>query len=147
MTTPTMTDTQEKPRVLVVDDEEANLDTFRRVFRRDFAIMTALSVARGLALAEAHEFDVALVDYAMPEANGVDFMQKIARSRPNVARVMLTAHADLDEVKDAYKSGLSQAIIMKPWDRDGVLTRVTNAMRIRSLKRAVDDMHGTVSKK
>jgi putative two-component system response regulator len=136
-----------RPRVLVVDDEEANLETFERVFRKDFRVTVARSVDLAVQLAKKQEFDVALVDYAMPNANGVEFLRQAATLQPTMACVMLTAHADLDEVKQAHAVGLAKAIIIKPWDRDVILRWVGNAQRLAALKRSVKQMNSSLTKK
>jgi response regulator RpfG family c-di-GMP phosphodiesterase len=128
------------PHLLIVDDEEANLDTFRRVFRRDFHMMFARSAMEAVALLAEHTFDVALVDYAMPEMSGVAFIRRAADIQPTMACLMVTAHADLPEVKQAYALGLARAIILKPWDRETILRWVENGMKFASLKRSVNDM-------
>jgi response regulator RpfG family c-di-GMP phosphodiesterase len=128
------------PRLLIVDDEEANLDTFRRVFRRDFHMLFARSAAEATAFLSEHTFDVAIVDYAMPEVSGVAFLRKAAEIQPEMACLMVTAHADLPEVKQAYALGLARAIILKPWDRETILRWVENGMRFASLKRSISDM-------
>ena len=135
------------PRLLVIDDEESNLDTFRRVFRRDFNMWFARSVGEGLALARQHTFDVALVDYAMPNENGIVFLRFAAELQPNMACVMVTAHADLGEVKQAYAMGLARGIILKPWDRETILRWVENSRKFASLKKSVSTMKTQIEKK
>ncbi len=134
------------PKLLVVDDEPGNLDTFRRVFRKDYAMSFASSAARAYELATRQEFDVALVDYAMPEENGVVFLHRVSTLRPDMACLMMTAHGDLDEVKQAFASGLVQGILMKPWDRETVLRWVANALRLSSLRKTVGAMKASVAK-
>jgi CheY-like chemotaxis protein len=136
-----------RPRVLVVDDEAPNLETFERVFRKEFRVTVALSVSDAVQITRRQEFDVALVDFSMPEVNGVEFLRQAATLQPNMACVMLTAHADLDEVKQAHAQGLARAIIIKPWDKDGIVRWVGNLHRLASLKKSVKDMNSTIAKK
>jgi response regulator RpfG family c-di-GMP phosphodiesterase len=135
------------PRLLVVDDEASNLDTFNRVFRRDFQMMFARSVTEAVTLARQYPFDIAIVDYAMPKENGIAFLRQAAEIQPDMACLMVTAHADLPDVKQAYAAGLARGIIMKPWDRDGILRWVETIRRLASLKRSVSDMKTTIEKK
>src|SRR4051812_24090955 len=94
------------PAVLVVDDEQANLATFRRVFRQDFDMYLATSAEEALEHMAERAFDVALVDFAMPGMNGVEFFREAATRRPTMDRILVTAHADLPEVRAAKASGL-----------------------------------------
>ena len=134
----------EKPRVLVVDDETFNLDTFQRVFRKHFQIFTATSARAALRELETQQIDVALLDYAMPSMNGVALLHAAVSLQPAVTYFMMTAHADAQEVRDTVKAGLSYGIIMKPWNRDEVLRWVANGHRLSLLRRSVKDMKRSI---
>jgi CheY-like chemotaxis protein len=127
----------EQCRVLVVDDEEANLDTFRRVFRKELDMTFARSAAEALARLEQQTFDVALVDYAMPEMNGLELLRRAAILQPDMARLMLTAHDGMSELRDARASGLTISILSKPWQREQILQWVATARRMAQMRKSV----------
>jgi CheY-like chemotaxis protein len=133
-------------RVLVVDDEDANLDTFRRVFRKDFDMAFARSAAEAIAKLETQTFDVALVDYAMPDMNGIDFLKRAATLQPEMARLMVTAHEGLSELRDSRASGLAISIISKPWQREQVMHWVTTAQRMAEMRRSVARLNDTLKR-
>jgi CheY-like chemotaxis protein len=111
------------PKVLIVDDDALNLRTIERVFRRHLDMRLAASGESALELLDEH-FDVALVDYTMPGMTGVELLREIARRSPSTGRVLVTAHAHLPDVVDALASGLAQAVLPKPWERDDILAWV-----------------------
>ena len=127
----------ERPRVLVVDDEELNLDTFRRAFRRDFELVTVSSGEAGLNQLRECEFDIAVVDYSMPGMNGVEFLEQARGLRPEMGRVMLTAFPDLEAVSQARRNGLVTSVMIKPFSRDVVLQTVESHVRMREMRNAV----------
>ncbi|MBL9042655.1 MAG: response regulator [Myxococcales bacterium] len=133
-----------KPRVLIVDDEIYNLETFQRVFRKHFHIVTASSAKLALQELETHSFDVALIDYAMPGMNGAELLRSAVALHPSIAYFMMTAHADAQEVRDTLKAGLSCRIIMKPWSREEVLRWVINGHQLSLLRKSVQDMKRSV---
>ena len=116
-------------RVLVVDDERPNRETFRRCFRGEFEIRLAAGTEEALKLVAAERFDIALVDYAMPKMNGLDLLAKLAVLCPGTTRVMVTAHADLPELSDALATGLARAVLRKPWSKVAILECVANSVR------------------
>lgn len=118
-----------KPRILVIDDELPNLQTFRRVFRNDYVVSMASSVDEAVALIQQQPFDLALVDYSMPGKNGVHFLRAARQYQPALRCLMVTAHADLDEVKHAHQDGLAMGVIMKPWNKDTILRWVTTTLQ------------------
>lgn len=130
-----------KVTVLVVDDEQANLDTFKRVFRKEFEMTFARSGAEALAELATRSFDVALVDYAMPGMNGVELLHRASEVQPNMARLMVTAHGSVDEVREARATGLAINIIAKPWQKDQVLQWVAQAQRMAQMRASVSKLN------
>lgn len=108
--------------MLVVDDEESNLKTFRRCFRKLVDMELVLSPHEALELAKTERFDVALVDFTMPGMNGVELLRRFEEHCPDMGRVLVTAYGDLPEVQAARDEGLAAAVLMKPWDRDELMT-------------------------
>ena len=128
-----------RPSVLFIDDQETHLATLRRVFRHDYQMGFASSVAEGIEIIGEQRFDVAFVDYAMLGMNGVDFLRAADQIQPLMGRVMLTAHGDLLEVSLANATGLAAATVTKPWTREVIVywVRHFRAQQIarRSLQR------------
>jgi serine/threonine protein kinase len=126
-----------RPSVLVIDDDELNLQTFRRAFRGDFEITCADSGQAALEILARLSFDVALVDYAMPRMNGVAFLRAARALWTDFAAIMVTAHADLAEVREALANGWVHSVIMKPYDREGILRWVLHCHRMASMRKTV----------
>lgn len=121
-------------RVLVVDDEVRNLETFRRVWRREYDITVADSAAAGLALLAEGTFDVVLTDYGMPEMNGAEFVRR-ARRAHDVPFVMVTGYADVPEVQMMAERGELFSVVGKPWTRDTILDVVERASALTDDRR------------
>ncbi|HEX4446111.1 MAG TPA: serine/threonine-protein kinase [Polyangiaceae bacterium] len=137
-----------RPSVLVVDDDDLNLRTFKRAFRGDFEITCADSGAQALELlarvSPFAAFDVALVDYAMPGMNGVEFLRAARIARPDLAAVMVTAHGDLPEVRAALAGGSVHAVIMKPFHREAIVRWVRHCHRLATMRKTVGVMMSQV---
>ena len=118
-------------RVLVVDDESYNLDTFRRVFRRDLAMSFATGAEQALELLSSDEYDVLVTDHAMPGLTGVELLRRVRDTYPGLGRVMVTAHAELPEVREAFETGVSTAVVMKPWRKEELLHWIHHAAKMR----------------
>lgn len=112
------------PVILIVDDEEANVRTFGRSFRKEMIVRTATSVERALEELERAPIDLVLTDYKMPHMNGIELLRVVAARWPETARVLVTGHADLDELQEACRSGLAAELVAKPWRRLDMLELV-----------------------
>lgn len=135
-----------RPKLLVVDDDLANLRTFVRVFRHQYEIATADSGEEALAILGREAVDVALIDHAMPGMTGLELLRHMQQLHPRVKRVMLTAHGDLPELRAAVDAGLAMTIVMKPWDQSDVVNVVAHAMQLAQMSRGVAAMKSAVAK-
>ena len=87
-----------KAAVLCIDDDQAVLEC-EKAFLETFGytVVTASSGPEGLELAGRHSFDVAVVDYNMPEMNGLEFAIAMRRLRLLAPIIMLSGAVDVRE--------------------------------------------------
>ncbi|MHA7128023.1 response regulator [Algoriphagus namhaensis] len=127
--------TQEKIRILYVDDEENNLQAFRATFRRDYKIHLAIDAKEGRKILETEEIDLIITDQRMPEETGVEFLESIIPIHPNPIRILLTGYTDIQAVIDAINKGQVYHYLTKPWEEDYLRTVIKNAFEVYSLRR------------
>ena len=108
-----------RPRILVVDDEEAILETMTFTFEDDYEVLTSPSPREALGRLE-REGRVAVVisDQRMPEMTGVEFLARVFALHPTTVRMILTGFADMDATIGAINDGHVYAYVTKPWDQD-----------------------------
>ena len=119
-------------KVLVVDDEEIVLKSMRRILKKDdeheFFVDTALSAADGLALIEEKEYDIIITDLMMPKMDGLQFIDGIRQSNPNVLIVMITGYATMQTALKALRKGAFD-YIAKPFTIEELRNVVKSAAR------------------
>jgi CheY-like chemotaxis protein len=117
-----------KPKLLVVDDEQDNLDLLYRTFRREFTVFRADSGIRALEILE-HEGEMAAIisDQRMPEMNGTEFLSRTVSDFPDTMRIVLTGYTDITDLIDAINSGQVHKYITKPWEPDQLKLVVSEA--------------------
>jgi len=136
-----------RPRILVVDDEEAILETMTFTFEDDYEVLTSSSARDALALLE-REGAVAVVisDQRMPEMTGVEFLARVFALHPTTVRIILTGFADMDAIIRAINDGHVYAYITKPWEPDQLKQVVRRAVDHHALavenERLVGDLRG-----
>jgi CheY-like chemotaxis protein len=107
------------PRILVVDDEEAILETMTFTFEGEYEVFTSTDARRALELLdEKAPIAVVLTDQRMPNMSGVELLAEVCRRHPNTVRMILTGFADLDAIIDAINDGHVWAYLTKPWEPD-----------------------------
>ncbi|HEY3595040.1 MAG TPA: response regulator [Polyangiaceae bacterium] len=103
--------------VLVVDDEQDNLDAFRFVFRKSFALTYARGGEEALALLDGGlDPAVVVADQRMPGMSGIELLGHLQRRQPDCVGVLLTAYTDLPVLLEAINSGAVHRYVQKPWD-------------------------------
>jgi CheY-like chemotaxis protein len=108
-----------KPRILVVDDEEAILETMTFTFQPDYEVITSTDARRALRLLdEKAPVAAVLTDQRMPGMSGVEFVTEVCRRHPRTVRMILTGFSDMEAIVQAINDGHVYAYIAKPWEPD-----------------------------
>ncbi len=97
--------TSRRRTILLVDDDEDFLALVSRWLRKDYAVAAVNSGRKALAWLEKERPDLLLLDYEMPEMDGVEVLQRI-RENPateDLAVVFLTGTSDPEKVKAAER--------------------------------------------
>ncbi len=109
-------------RVLLVDDEENILDSYGRILRRQWDLVTANSGAAGLeALEKQGPFAVIVSDFNMPRMDGIKFLAKAWELAPETVRMMLTGEGDFHIATKAVNEGNIFRFLTKPCPQDQLI--------------------------
>jgi CheY-like chemotaxis protein len=136
-----------KPRILVVDDEEAILETMSFTFEDDYEVHTATDPRRALDLLEAKgPFAVVLTDQRMPDMSGVEFVTEVWRRHPTTMRMILTGFSDMDAIIQAINDGHVYAYITKPWEPDHLKQVMKRAVEHHALAVENERLVGDLSR-
>jgi CheY-like chemotaxis protein len=105
------------PRILVVDDEEAILETMTFTFQDDYEVHTSTDARRALEMLDEYApVAVVLTDQRMPDMSGVEFVTEVCKRHPSTVRMILTGFSDIDAIIQAINDGHVYAYVTKPWE-------------------------------
>jgi two-component system response regulator DctR len=83
------------PRLALIDDDRTWLETLAEFLRdRGYSVETALGGRRGLRLLERGGIGLAVVDFHMPDLNGVELLRQLRRRRINVDVLLMSSDDD-----------------------------------------------------
>ena len=128
----------EKFKILCVDDEPDIVSTLRRVFRKDYDVVTATSGAEGLELLKTQPFDLIISDQRMPGVTGDVLLKFAMDTQPEAIRILLTGHSDMDSLVKCVNDAGIYKYISKPWEPEMLRLTVVRALESLSLKRKVE---------
>ncbi|MDX6306350.1 MAG: two-component system, NtrC family, response regulator HupR/HoxA [Blastocatellia bacterium] len=123
-------------KIMIVDDEPANLRVLERLFRADYRVVTAPSGAEALALLEQNDVALMISDQRMPEMTGIELMTKTVDIRPHMVKILLTGYTDVGAIIAALNSGLVYRYLTKPWNNDDLRLTVSRALEHYEMMKA-----------
>jgi response regulator RpfG family c-di-GMP phosphodiesterase len=104
------------PLLLLVDDEPRILSALRRSLRREpYELIQAETCAEALRLLETQPVDVVLSDHKMPGMTGIQLLERVAKLRPQVIRLLITGWTESIPEHEIRAVGV-RAVISKPWE-------------------------------
>ena len=124
-----------KANVVIVDDEEMVLTSLSSLLslETDYNIKTFLSSEEALDHIKNEETDLVISDFLMPEMDGITFLGKVRKIKPEIPRIILTGYADKENaIKAINEVGLFQ-YIEKPWNNDDILNVLRNGLEKQRL--------------
>ena len=126
---------QNKPRVLVVDDNEQNLELLQ-AYLEDLDVETLAAFDGPEALEKVHSEspDLVLLDIMMPKMSGFEVCKRIKNNpeTTNIPVIMVTALHEFGDIERAIDSG-AEDFLSKPVNKLELMARVRTMLRLKNL--------------
>ncbi len=95
----------DRPRILIVDDESGTREALARYLKTRFEVRTASDGADAIELLRNHHFDLVLTDLRMPRADGMSVLEAVRGKTPAPRCILLTAYGSIEDAVKAVKKG------------------------------------------
>jgi len=128
-----MAENQNKPTILVVDDDRSTREGLGRALRDNYNVILAESGERALNILDETEPDVLLSDVRMPGMDGLTLLQRALARHPNLVCILLTAYGNVETAVEAMKRGAFDFLI-KPLNLDHLELLLKRALRSREIE-------------
>ncbi len=126
---------EDKFTILVVDDEKDNLQLFLRTLRKDYNVFAANGPVEGLEVLKNNHVDMILSDHKMPVMEGTEFLKHSYEINPEAVRILVTAFADAEILKEAINAGKIHRYLRKPWTPNDLLNIVSACFEVYQLNK------------
>ena len=127
-------------RVLIIDDERPVLMTLEALLKRHgYQVDTAPTAAQGLKVLKSKSPTLVLLDLRLPDANGLEMLDRIKTESPKVQVIILTAHDSLHNAIESIKRG-AYHFISKPYAPEELLSLVEKALETQFLLREAKEL-------
>ncbi len=131
----------ERPAVLIVDDEDMVITSLRAYLRleTDYQVEGITDPEEAARFLETDPVDVVISDYLMPKMNGIQLLARSKELQPEATRILLTGHADKQSAIQAINEvGLYQ-YLEKPWENAQLLLVIRSGIERTQLLRNLRD--------
>jgi DNA-binding NtrC family response regulator len=103
--------------ILVVDDEQTIRLLLNRVLKDEgVRVITTDSVTSAERVLEYNQVDLIISDHQMPGEKGLSFLHRVKKDHPQILRVLLTGHADLQVALGAINTAQVHYLLTKPFE-------------------------------
>ncbi len=135
-----------KTKILIVDDYEPLSNSLKYILEDyGYAVETADNGKDAMGLLQSSTYDIALVDYKLPDISGTELVNDLAAISPSIEFVLTTAHASLNSAIEAVRQERVISYELKPLDIDHLLSIISQIVKrrkaeeeLRKLSHAID---------
>lgn len=133
-------------KILVLDDDEDTLKVISdNLSNEGYTIDTFSSPVFALEQIQRKTYDTLLVDYQMPEMNGLEFLEKARSVNRDVPVIIFTAHGSIPQSVDAMKQG-AYHYLAKPLNYDELKIVLKNSITLHLLKESHEKLQHELQK-
>ena len=126
---------ERNPRVLLVEDSQSLLHLLVQAFIDEgYLTETAETLAGGREALTRGSFDVAVIDYHLPDGTGDELLGELRSSRPDTAGIIITIDSDPRLAVSLMRAGAS-GYLRKPFEPEYLIELCARARRERALLR------------
>lgn len=119
--------------ILIIDDEEALREGCKQVLaEKGYVTATAENGDQGLKLIRELNPDLVLIDLKMPGKSGMEVLQEIQSTHPNIVKIVITGFSTVSAAVEAMKKGADD-FIPKPFTDDEISMTVERGLKKRRL--------------
>jgi DNA-binding NtrC family response regulator len=116
------------PRILIIDDETGIRESLETLLTLEgFTVILAQDGPSGMDQLARSEYDLLLLDLALPGESGIDLLPRIVEMYPTLPVIMITAFGTMGNVVDAIRAG-AENFVQKPWDNEKLLADIRAAI-------------------
>jgi two-component system, NtrC family, response regulator PilR len=127
-------------RVLIIDDERPVLLTLEALLKRHgYHVDTAPTASQGLKLLRSKPSTLVLLDLQLPDADGLETLDRIKAEVPETQVIILTAHDSLHNAIESIKRG-AYHFISKPYAPEELLSLMEKALEKRFLLQEAEEL-------
>jgi signal transduction histidine kinase len=137
-------------RILIVDDSPEDREFYQRLLQKNevrrYEFLEAESGEEGLEIVDRESPDCLLLDYRLPDVDGLEFLSRLAGEGRRLPVIILTGQGNEAVAVEAMKNGAQDYLLKGAVTRDRLQSAVENAVERVALRRKVEEQTGELQR-
>ena len=131
-------------RILVVDDEPNMLRLLKTILmdKTGYQVDTTNNPLEVSKMLQETPYDMVVTDLKMPLIEGIDLIEMIKKSDPNLPIIMITAYGTLETAEEAIQKG-AYDFITKPFRKEAILITIKRALEWKNMQQELAALKST----
>lgn len=120
-------------KILVVDDEKSIRNSLKDVLNYEgHVVEEAEDGMSAVMMVRKTDYDLVLCDVKMPKLDGLEFLEMVSESKPDLNIIMISGHGNIETAVEAIKKG-AYDYLAKPLDLNRLLVIIRNGLEKEEL--------------
>jgi len=139
---------ESKPNIIIVDNDNRVLAKLKKLLnnKSEYNVNTFVSAEKALAYIKSNNIDLVILDYHMPDINGITFLSKVRKIRPETQSIILAESSEKEKAIEAVNNiGVFQNV-EKPWNDDDLLIVLRNGLENQYLTKTLREKASEITK-
>lgn len=118
-------------KILVIDDDKNILKTLALTLEAEgYKVDTAKNGEEAIAKSYIHFYNLAIVDWRLPDMTGIELLGKLKETTPKMMKIMLTGYPSMGVAIDAVNKH-ADAFLVKPPNIDELLVKIRELLGLQ----------------
>ncbi len=127
------------PKILIIDDDGSILDTLSLLLDEEgYIVDTALNGETAIAKSKSNFYNLAIVDWRLPDIEGTKLLTQLKETTPKMAKIMLTGYPSMQNAIDAVNQQ-ADAFLLKPVNAEVLLEKIRELLKQQEQARKYDE--------
>lgn len=133
-------------KILIVDDNETMLFTLLEILTENGYLCTTVNNgAKAIEEVKKSYFSLVILDYKLPDFNGLQILSELKSIKPKIPVIMLTAYSEIKMAVEAVKKG-AEDFITKPFDNQEMLITIQKVLNDKITKEELHLLRENINK-
>jgi two-component system response regulator GlrR len=120
-----------RARILVIDDDENIIKTLALCLKSEgYSVDTAENGQEAIAKSNANFYNLAIVDWRLPDIEGTKLLSELKETTPKMAKIMLTGYPSMDNAMAAVNKR-ADAFLLKPVEFGALLAKIEELLKLQ----------------